>query len=287
MNFDLVQLLDHLRVEPKGDNYFSGKNIPGERKSVYGGQIAAQALSAATESVDTDRLAHSMHCHFLRAGNTDFPVEYKVLNTRDGRSYSLRQVTALQDNKPIFLATVSFQIAEEGLEHQQPAPDMVPRELMISEREFWKLIQKERPELSYLRPENFSALDILSNFRQGVLNPEPQLPQQNFWVRANGEIDNPADHRLVIAFQSDLQFMNTALYAQPYSIFHPDVRAASLDHSIWFYGDVVSTQWLYYQMESPVSGGGRGLNHGYFYTEDGKIIAATTQEGFIRVQALP
>jgi len=155
---------------------------------------------------------------------------------------------------------------------------------MISEREFWTQIQKERPELNYLRPENFTALDILSNFRRGVLSPQPQKPQQHFWVRANGEVPNLTDHHLIIAFQSDLQFMNTALYAQPYSIFHPDVLAASLDHSLWFFGEVNATQWLYYYMESPVSGGGRGLNHGYFYTEEGRLIAATTQEGFIRVK---
>jgi acyl-CoA thioesterase-2 len=162
---------------------------------------------------------------------------------------------------------------------------MTPREEMISEAEFWQQVQLERPELTYLRPPNFTALDILSCFRPGVNAPEPhENPHQSFWFRANGAIDEQTDHFLIVAFQSDLLFLNTAFHAHPYTLIDPRVQAASLDHCLWFYSEINAGEWLYYDMRSPVSGGGRGLNHGYFYTESGKLVASTAQEGLMRVK---
>ena len=285
MDFDLPQLIAYLRVNPIGDDVFQGHNLPGKRKAVFGGQVVAQALSAAVQTVDEQRRPHSLHCHFLRPGRMEMPIEYRVVRVRDGGSFSLRQVSAVQADKVIFMTTVSFQRPEDGLRHQQPAPVMVPRDEMISEYDHWQRIQRERPELTYLRPDNFTALDILSNFRPGVESPEPGDPLQSFWFRANGVLKDPVDHCLVLAFQSDLLFLNTALHAHPHTLVHPDVQAASLDHSLWFYGEMETTQWLYYHMVSPVAGGGRGLNHGYFYTEDGTLVACTTQEGLMRVHS--
>lgn len=284
MSFDLTALLNHLQVTSEYEDSYRGVNLPGKRKAVYGGQVIAQALSAAIQSTASDRRPHSLHCHFLRAGNTELPIHYRVQRIRDGGSFSTRYVTASQNDKEIFLATISFQKPETGLQHQQAAPVMKPREGMISEWQFWQQLQRERPELTYLRPDNFTALDILSDFRQGVDNPTPQPPEQSFWFRAKGTLTSQTDHQLIIAFQSDLQFLNTALHAHPHSLFSPQVMAASLDHCLWFFDDINSSEWHYYDMQSPVSASGRGLNHGYFYTEAGKLVAATTQEGLMRVK---
>ena len=157
---------------------------------------------------------------------------------------------------------------------------------MISEWDFWQRVQEERPELTYLRPDNFTALEILSRFRPGVDSPPPQEdPKQSFWFKANGKLEAQTDHMLVVAFQSDLLFLNTALHAHPYTLIDPDVQAASLDHCLWFYDTIDATDWLYYDMRSPLSGGGRGLNHGFFYTESGRLVASTAQEGLMRVRA--
>ncbi|MGB3621973.1 MAG: acyl-CoA thioesterase domain-containing protein [Ketobacter sp.] len=285
MNFDLEQLLQHLIVKPIGAGLYRGHNLPGERKAVFGGQVVAQALSAAIQTVDSDRQPHSLHCHFLRPGNMAVPIDFTVVVIRDGGSFSLRQVTALQNDKIIFLATISFQKPEKGLRHQQTAPTMTPREEMISEIAFWKQVQLERPELTYLRPANFTALDILSRFRPGVNAPEAlKDPQQSFWFRANGNISEQSHHFLIVAFQSDLLFLNTAFHAHPHTLIDPQVQAASLDHCLWFYSEMDASEWLYYDMHSPVSDGGRGLNHGYFYTESGRLVAATAQEGLMRVK---
>lgn len=285
MHFDLEQLLKHLRVQSVGDALYRGENLPGKRRAVFGGQVFAQALSAAIQHLNSDRQPHSLHCHFLRPGNVAVSIDYQVTVVRDGGSFSLRQVTALQEGKAIFIATISFQKPEGGLQHQQPAPPMQPRNEMISEWEFWQLVQQERPEITYLRPPNFTALDIYSRFRPGVNAPAPQAdPHQAFWFRANGKMTEPADHFLIVAFQSDLLFLNTAFHAHPYTLIDPQVQAASLDHCLWFYADINASEWLYYDMRSPVSGGGRGLNHGFFYTEAGTLVASTAQEGLMRIK---
>ncbi|RLU02145.1 MAG: acyl-CoA thioesterase II [Ketobacter sp.] len=286
MNFDLNQLISHLKVKPVNDLQFCGQNLPGKRRAVFGGQVMAQALSATIQTTAEDRLPHSLHCHFLRAGDIALPIDFDVTIIRDGGSFSLRQVSAQQAGKTIFMATVSFQKPETGLQHQQVAPAMVPREDMISEWDFWQRVQEERPELTYLRPDNFTALEILSRFRPGVDSPPPQEdPKQSFWFKANGKLEAQTDHMLVVAFQSDLLFLNTALHAHPYTLIDPDVQAASLDHCLWFYDTIDATDWLYYDMRSPLSGGGRGLNHGFFYTESGRLVASTAQEGLMRVRA--
>lgn len=285
MEFNLDQLLGYLHVDTsENENHFIGRNLPGKRRAVFGGQIIAQALDATMQTVTDDRFPHSLHCHFLRPGKTDLPIEYEVAVLRDGGSFSLRQVTAVQAHKPIFMMMVSYQKPEQGLQHQQPAPEMTPRSEMITEYESWQRLNKEMPELNYLRPDNFTALDILSRFRAGVKSPPAQAPQQSFWFKANGVITSERDHLLIIAFQSDLQFLNTGLHAHPYTFFNPDVHAASLDHSLWFYRPVNTCEWLYYDMHSPISASGRGLNHGYLYTEAGELVAATTQEGLMRVK---
>ena len=286
MEFDLEQLVGYLHVEQQTDTRFVGHNLPGKRRAVFGGQIIAQALSAAAQTVDTQRLPHSLHCHFLRPGNIELAIDYQVAIVRDGGSFSLRQVTAQQAGKVIFMVTISFQTREMGVSHQQKPPVMVPREEMISEFAFWQQAKEELPELNYLRPNNFTALDILSKFRPGIQNPQPQEPHQSFWFRANGTLDDAIDHRLVLAFQSDLLLLNTAFHAHPYTLMNPQVQAASLDHSLWFNNDIDVCQWLYYDMYSPVSHGGRGLNHGYLYTESGQLIATTTQEGLMRVNGV-
>ena len=118
MDFDLPKLLHCLNTHPTGEDHFSAENLPCKRETVFGGQVAAQALDASIQCTDTDRMPHSMHCHFLRPGMMSKPIEYEVQRIRDGRSFSLRQVTATQGGKPIFLATVSFQKSESGLSHQ-------------------------------------------------------------------------------------------------------------------------------------------------------------------------
>ena len=94
-----------------------------DRQRIFGGQAAGQALVAAARTVDADRV-HSLHAYFLRPGDPTIPVLYEVDRIRDGRSFTTRRVVAIQHGKPIFNLSASFQVDEEGYEHQAEMPEV-------------------------------------------------------------------------------------------------------------------------------------------------------------------
>src|SRR5579871_5194564 len=104
---DLGSLLDLERVDR---DLFRGRNANfGPRRTLYGGQVAAQCLIAAAATVEDGRLPHSLHGYFLRAGRSDLPVILEVDRDRDGRSFSARHVNAVQEGEVIFSMVTSFQ----------------------------------------------------------------------------------------------------------------------------------------------------------------------------------
>src|SRR5690349_19543417 len=118
---ELVALLTLERLE---DNLFRGASRDIGTKYVFGGQVLGQALSAAQQTVDDARRAHSLHSYFLRAGDIDAPIVYTVERARDGKSFSVRRVVAIQHGQPIFNCAVSFQVDEPGVEHQLSMPEV-------------------------------------------------------------------------------------------------------------------------------------------------------------------
>ena len=149
MNDETADLLDILSIERLEVDLFRGRGDGGETtKRIFGGQVLAQSLNAANRSVDENRVAHSLHAYFLRSGDPKAPILYEVDRIRDGRSFSTRRVVAIQHGRPILNMAASFQVPEEGLEHQDqmpvvPAPeDLQPMHLEHSECE--KLPDKVR-----------------------------------------------------------------------------------------------------------------------------------------------
>ena len=113
---DLVTLLDLEAIEV---NIFRGQSPDENRQRAFGGQVAGQALVAASRTIDEPgRHVHSLHAYFLRAGDPGVPILYEVDRIRDGKSFSTRRVVAVQHGKDIFNLHASFQKHEEGLEHQ-------------------------------------------------------------------------------------------------------------------------------------------------------------------------
>src|SRR5664279_4703507 len=107
----LAALLD---LEVLDRDLFRGEYEPGatSRRSLYGGQVAAQALRAAGLTVEPQRLPLSLHGYFLRPGLVDRPVVFHVDRERDGGSFSARHVRAVQDGKVIFSMVASFNARE-------------------------------------------------------------------------------------------------------------------------------------------------------------------------------
>lgn len=276
------RLLELLDLSPIGDDHFQGDSEDLGFPHVFGGQVLGQALMAASRTVE-GRLCHSLHAYFLRPGNHSMPIDYEVQRVRDGGSFSVRRVIARQDGKEILTGSMSFQVAEEGLEHQFGMPAAPAPEELRSEQELGRLLAPKVPEpmrhiLTRERPIEIRPVDPVD-----PLHPEKRPPYKQNWFRAQGPLpDDPVLHRCLLTYASDFQFLGTSLHPHGITFMDRDMQVASLDHAIWFHRDFRMDEWLLYDKDSPSASGGRGFNRGNFYNRQGVLVASTTQEALIR-----
>lgn len=276
---DLIQTLE---LEPLELNVYRGRNRDIGTRHIYGGQVLAQSVLAASRTVDDDRPIHSMHGYFILPGDLEAPVVYFVDRLRDGGSFTTRRVTAIQHGRAIFNMSASFHKVEPGPTHQSPMPDVPGPDELPTELELIREMQDRIPEgaraiLTQDRPLDIRPIDPVDPF-----DPEPRDPIRHIWIRAHGSVGTPLHHRAILAFASDYGLLAAAL--QPHGITwrRNNVMVASLDHSIWFHRPVDVTDWLLFTMESPTAGGARAFSRGTFYTRDGELVASVAQEGLVR-----
>jgi acyl-CoA thioesterase-2 len=280
---DLLTLLDLEQLEV---NMFRGRSPETTWQRVFGGQVIGQALVAAYRTVE-DRPPHSLHAYFLLPGDPKVPLIYEVDRLRDGKSFSTRRVIAIQHGQPIFSMAVSFHIDEEGFEHQAkmpevPRPDALPSEAEIKQN-FLRMMpdpvrryyERERP--IELRPVEFER----------YLGKKFDDARFNVWIRAGQLPDDPAIHRCVLAYASDMTLLDSSLLPHGHSVFEKEIMAASLDHALWIHRPFRADEWLLYAQDSPNMHGGRGLSRGLIFTESGKLVASVAQEGLVRVRRTP
>jgi len=279
----LEDLIGLLRLEQIEDNIFRGDSRDIGSPQVFGGQVIGQALSAAQNTVD-DRVAHSLHAYFLRRGDVNAPIIYEVDRSRDGGSFSNRRVVAIQHGRPILNLAASFQIPEEGLEHQFEMPDVPGPEGLKDLTEVAKdmleyIPSKMRRFLTDKRPFEFRHVEPVDFVHPGKLPP-----RRHVWIRAVSRLpDNPVLHQNLLTYVSDYELLGVATLPHGLSFTRGSVIMASLDHALWFHSEVRMDEWLLYAMDSPSSSGARGLARGQLFTEDGRLVASTTQEGLMRV----
>lgn len=278
------ELIHLMELEQLEVNLFRGisRDIGTER--VFGGQILAQALLAASHTVE-GRFAHSLHGYFLRAGDHKAPVVYNVDHTREGRSFCSRRVIAIQHGRPIFTLAASFQVEEQGFEHQFPMPEvLMPDEVAQVE-------ELPREDFEHL-PENMQRwLDRFGPFEfRGVRGADPddctpQPPYKDLWFKLHGGMDfDPHMNRALLAYVSDFHLVGTATLPHGISWVTGKLMMASLDHVMWFHREFDLSDWLLYTCDSPSSQGGRGLARGMIYDRQGRLVASSAQEGVIRVR---
>ena len=279
----LDDLIGLLRLERIEDNIFRGDSRDIGSPQVFGGQVIGQALSAAQNTVE-GRVAHSLHAYFLRRGDVNSPIIYEVDRARDGGSFSNRRVVAIQHGRPILNLAASFQIPEEGLEHHFDMPEVPGPEGLKDLTEVAKdmleyIPSKMRRFLTDKRPFEFRHVE-----RVDFEVPQKLPPKKHIWIRAVDVLpDNPVLHQNLLTYVSDYELLGTATLPHGLSFTRGSVIMASLDHALWFHGEVKMDEWLLYAMDSPNSSGARGLTRGQFFTQDGRLVASTTQEGLMRV----
>ena len=277
---DLIHLLKLERIE---DNIFRGDSRDIGSPQVFGGQVLGQALSAAQHTVE-GRVAHSLHAYFLRRGDMAAPIIYEVDRARDGGSFSNRRVVAIQHGRPILNLAASFQVPEDGLEHHAdmpdvPAPDGLKDLTHLAADVLDRIPVKLRRFMTDQRPFEFRPVE-----QTRLDDPSPQPPVKHVWIRAVDSMpDGLALHQNLLAYVSDFELLATSTLPHALSFTRGNVILASLDHALWFHRRFRMDEWLLYSMESPNAGGARGYTRGQFFTQDGTLVASTTQEGLIRV----
>lgn len=283
----MQEVLDLLSLETIEAGLFRGpsRNIVG--KNVFGGQVLGQALMAAGRTVDS-RLAHSLHGYFLRAGDTTAPIVYQVEKIRDGKSFATRNVKAIQHGEIIFIMSASFAVQEDGLEHQNEMPQVEGPDGVLSETELRQKVapmipEKIRNAFARERPIEIRPINPVNPFA-----PVKQEAKRYHWMRAQSRLpDDPLLHQCVLAFASDFALMGTAMLPHGVSFMQNNMQAASIDHSMWFHRPFRVDEWLLYDMDAPNASSSRGMNRGLIYSQDGRLVASTAQEGLMRLREVP
>ena len=272
---DLVALLDLERIEV---NHFRGHNPDEQRVRIFGGQVAGQALIAAGRTVPAERFVHSLHAYFLRPGDPRVPVLYVVDRIRDGRSFTTRRTVAVQHGEAIFHLSASFQLPEEGPEHQDQMPDAPDPETLAPFAERFAPYRKLLGEW-YTRPR-----PIDTRYTQApAVAKEPRPPRQQVWFRADGELpEDPLLHACVLAYASDMTLLDSVLLPHGITWFDAQFMGASLDHAMWFHRPFRTDQWLLYDQCSPSATGARGLAQGQIFDAAGRLVVSVVQEGLVR-----
>ncbi|TNE61307.1 MAG: acyl-CoA thioesterase II [Alphaproteobacteria bacterium] len=280
-----TSFLDSLAVERLDRLLFRGTPNQWPNKHVFGGHVVAQAMEAATRTVDPAFKLHGLHSYFLRPGIADLPIIYDVDPIRDGRSFVTRRVVAIQNGEAIFSISVSFHVGEDGLEHQIDMPNVpMPEELEDDEAYYSRILRAlgKNPKSFKQMPFEMRSVD-----RMDLDNLQPKDPVCGYWFRFTDEIeDDPVLHARLMAYISDFAFLSANL--RPHAMIPRDERlktVASLDHAMWFHRNRIDVRdWIYYKTEGYWTGKGRGLARGALYARDGRLLASTAQESLLRLK---
>ncbi|ODT89223.1 acyl-CoA thioesterase II [Phenylobacterium sp. SCN 70-31] len=284
---DTETLAQTLELERLEVNLFRGTTPDKEqRQRIYGGQVIAQSLLAAYETVE-DRICHSLHCYFIRPGDPTIPIIFEVDRSRDGGSFTTRRVIAVQKGQQIFNLAASFQTEEEGFEHQADMPDAPAWEAVEDDAAMRRRLAESTPDedddwIDRVRPIEMRTVDG----RFDSASPDPRPPNQQVWFRARHPIGGDAHmHQVILAYASDMSLLGTSIRPHGVSWRTPGFQSASLDHAMWFHRPTDFNEWHLYVQESPSASGGRGFNLGYIYrASDGALVASCAQEGLMRMR---
>ncbi|MRI00221.1 acyl-CoA thioesterase II [Kriegella sp. EG-1] len=278
---ELIELITLKRID---ETTYEGENYKAPWGRVFGGQVLAQSLHAAYQTVPEERIAHSLHGYFILGGDLKYPIRYEVDTIRNGGSFTTRRVVAKQNGKAIFNMAASFQVKSEGVNHQFPMPNLIPPEKLTTSLEQLEEIKELFPDaynkLKAIQPKVFDFKPVEKFTTQLIENGSPFF---NTWFRISkkAEISLPMQHQL-LAYASDYNLLTTATLPHREKLNKGDTFYASLDHAIWFHRDFDIQNWLLYSMDSPSASNSRGFARGSVFDRKGVLVASVAQEGLMR-----
>ena len=283
MTGSVDELLACLDLEPLADDLFRGQSIQTGWFRVFGGQVLGQALVAASRTVEASRPAHSLHAYFILGGDPAAPIDYAVERIRDGRSFATRRVVAHQHGRAIFTLSASFHIEEDGAFHQAGMPDVPAPEALLDAPALAAAAGPAIPATMRAYLGRATPIELRPVEVERYLSRDPREPRFHVWMRARERLpDEPALHRAVLAYASDLMLLDATLIPHGKTVFDASIQSASLDHALWFHRSFRADDWLIYVHDSPSASGARGFARGSLFTRRGELVASVAQEGLIR-----
>ncbi len=285
---EMDELMETLALTADGLDKFRGRVPDFGWSRIFGGHLIAQALAAASNTTAEDRFVHSLHAYFHNPGDVTQPVHYAVERTRDGRSFSARQIRAVQDGKALLTMETSFHVDEGGPNHQSnvppeniPRPDSLtdPHEF-LSER---KALSSQATRELWSRP---SAFEVKPMILDHYISQTARQPLQQVWIRPRGEVHlDRTQTSVALAFLSDISLLGVGTFAEGGAITDPGIQSSSISHAMWFHRPFEMNDWLLYSQESPSSQNALALARGNIYTKNGILVATVVQEGLVRFSA--
>ena len=261
-------------LTPHGPDTFVGTGPRYPWGGLYGGQIVAQALRAATLTTEPEFRPHSIRAYFIRPGDHNEPIRYEVDRIRNGRSFLTRRVVARQAIGAILNAECSFQRSHAATDLQTIEMPRVPGPESLEESSFTRRFDR------CFVPEE--AVDGAVRTGAGRVCA---------WIKVN-------DYDLVNSVSSDAELMHQCWLAYTSDDLATDtVRAAaiegtgierehwkgvSLDHTIWFHRPMRSDVWHLHDFTCHHFTASRGLAVGHVFTQEGEHVATVAQEVLLR-----
>ncbi|WP_245979807.1 acyl-CoA thioesterase [Gryllotalpicola protaetiae] len=281
-------MLHALDLEDPGarttEDIFTGPSQWMPHGRVFGGQVLAQSIVAAARTLPDERLIHSLHGYFLRPGDVNLDVTLGVDRIHDGRSFSTRRVQTFQGGVPIMSLIASFQVEQDGVDHQFDMPHGIPDpESLPPVSEYLAGIQHPAAQFwTAARPFDIRYID--APVYLPMEDTGERVAHQAVWLKAKATLpDDPVLHRAAMAYASDYTILEPVLRRHGAAWATPGLKMASLDHAMWWHRPARADEWLLYVEDSPSAQGGRGLAHARIYRQDGALAATVAQEGMLRI----
>ena len=278
----VASVLRILSLKENGEDSFIARSLPQVRR-VYGGQVLAQGLLAASATVPEGRLPHSLHAYFVRGGDPESPFTLDVTRVLDGRSFTNRSVSCFQDTREILTMSVSFQGHEAAPSYSPSAPQVPSADECRSAFEIFRLM--DHPVGKFLGKT--AAFDVRHIGQSLYTKADPlREPAQRLWMKPRAKVPESASqyvHRALLTYVVDQVMLEPALRTLGLSWMSPGLVAASLDHAMWFHHDVDINEWFLFDQRCTQLVGGRVLVECSIFSAHGTLLAHATQEAMLRI----
>ena len=264
----IQQVLDCLDLKPT-ESGFMGENLPIDYHRVFGGQLLAQAIVAATSTAE-GKVPKSLHASFCREGDPSQPITYDVRAAHDGRAFATRGITAHQDERIISEMVVSLvKPAEAALEYGVPTAPPGP-------------------------PET-GAVDLVmvpfeSRLADGVEfdSTSAEVAELVIWMHGADLPDDETTQRAVLSYLTNPTLIGTAMRALDgisVNAAYATMQTAVTTHNLWFHRPLDLDGWFVLDQSVPIAAGGQAFGGGHVFDRSGALVASYAQESMIRKAA--